>query len=88
MTSFLYIFVTTVRVIIGALQLCMFLRAIFSWIMADSDGPLITFLETVTEPVILPVRALCDRFGWFEGMPFDMPFLITFILLSVVNLVL
>ncbi len=46
------------------------------------------FLFGVTEPFIVPVRALCDRFGWFEGLPIDMPFFLTFILLSVLTAVL
>jgi len=51
----------------------------------DEDSPVENFLYTVTEPVIAPVRALCDRFGWFEGLPVDMSFFITFILLSVLT---
>ena len=36
----------------------------------------------------MPVRALLDYFGWFEGLPIDMAFMITFILLSIVEMLL
>jgi len=36
----------------------------------------------------MPVRTLCERFGWFEGLPIDMPFFLTFILLSVLAAIL
>jgi uncharacterized protein YggT (Ycf19 family) len=40
----------------------------------------------VTEPVIMPVRAVINRLGLFEGLPIDMSFLITFMLLSVLEM--
>ena len=39
-------------------------------------------MYVVTEPIIMPIRALCNRFGWFQGMPLDMPFFLTMILLT------
>ena len=85
LTSILYILSATLRILLYAFQLLMLARAIVSWIPMDEDSPVENFLYTVTEPVIAPVRALCDRFGWFEGLPVDMSFFITFILLSVLT---
>ena len=74
-----------VRVALLVLQICMFVRAILSWFQTDEDSPLNSFVITVTEPVIAPVRAVIEHFGWFEGLPIDMSFFITFILLSVIQ---
>lgn len=64
----------------------MLLRAILSFIMVgDEEGPLMGMLYAVTEFFVAPVRAVCDRFGWFEGLPLDMSFFITAILLSVIR---
>lgn len=81
-----YIVSTTIRIIIAVLQFLMLGRAIVSWLPLDEDNPIITFLYAATEPVIMPVRAVLDRLGLFEGMPIDMSFFITFILLSVLEM--
>lgn len=78
-----YILMATVRAILIALELLMLARAVISWLPIPEDSPVENFLYAVTEPVIMPVRSLCERFGWFEGLPIDMPFFLTFILLSV-----
>ena len=86
MYQLVYVVVSTVRIIIAVLQFLMLARAILSWLPIDDDNPIVTFLYAVTEPVIMPVRAVLDRLGLFEGMPIDMSFFITFILLSVLEM--
>jgi len=82
----LYVVAATVRFLIAAIQFLMLARAIISWLPFEEDHPLVNFLYSVTEPVIMPVRAVIDRLGLFEGMPIDMSFLITFMLLSILEL--
>ena len=86
MYQIVYVVSSTVRIIIAALQFLMLARAIISWLPIDEDNPIVTFLYAVTEPVTMPVRAVLDRLGLFEGMPIDMSFFITFILLSVLEM--
>ena len=81
-----YVLSATVSYLITAIQFLMFARAILSWLPIDDDNPIVSFLYGVTEPVIMPVRAVLDRLGLFEGMPIDMSFFITFILLSVLEM--
>lgn len=88
MIQIAYILAATVRAILVVLQLLMLGRAVISWLPIEEDSPVENFLFGVTEPFIMPARALCDRFGWFEGLPIDMPFFLTFILLSVLTAVL
>ncbi|MBR4204042.1 MAG: YggT family protein [Clostridia bacterium] len=86
MYQILYIVGATVRVVVYVLQFLLLARAILSWLPLDEDNPFENFLYAVTEPVIAPVRALIEHFGWFEGLPIDMSFFITFILLSVIQM--
>ncbi|MGN1409170.1 MAG: YggT family protein [Eubacteriales bacterium] len=88
MYQVLYVVSTTVRIILIVLELLMMARAIVSWLPIDEDNPVVNFLYTVTEPVIMPVRSVIDYFGWFQGMPIDMSFFITFILLSILEMIL
>ena len=85
MTSILYVLSATLRILLYAFQLLMLARAIVSWLPLDEDSPVENFLYAVTEPVIAPVRALCERFGWFEELPVDMSFFITFLLITVLT---
>ncbi len=68
-----------------ALQLMMFLRAVISWFPQLSDSPVAEFLFTVTEWVIMPVRTVFDYFGKGRGMIIDIPFFVTFLLLSIIS---
>ena len=88
MYQVLFVISATVRYLITAIQFLMFGRAILSWLPMDEENPIENFLYAVTEPVIMPVRAVIERFGWFEGMSIDMSFFITFMLLSVLEMIL
>lgn len=75
-----------VNVIITVLHVAMFVRAILSWFVDPmNEGKFSSFLYMLTEPVIAPVRALCAKMHWFEGMPLDVPFLITWLLLTLIQ---
>ena len=60
--------------LLGVLDLAMFGRAILSWIDPMSEGPLASFLYTVTEPLIFPFRKLFEKKNWFVCVPIDMAF--------------
>ena len=66
----------------------MLARAIFSWFPNLSESAFGDFLFTVTEWVITPVRVAFDKFGIGMNMMIDIPFFVTFILLSVLASVL
>lgn len=83
-----YILFQTLVWIVDVIMLAMMGRMLVGWFTSGEQTKLGTFLFVVTEPVIVPVRALCDKFGWFRGLPFDMPFFITSLLLMVVGLLL
>ena len=78
-----YILKQTVLALLSILDFAMLLRAIMSWFDQLGESRLSMFLFAITEPVILPVRRLCDKLHWFQGSPLDMPFMITLILILV-----
>ena len=77
----------TVQILILALQLAMFIRAIFSWFPMD-ENKFTDFLYAVTEPIVAPVRRLFERMNWFRGFPLDMSFLVTYIIISTLIMIL
>ena len=85
MQAVLYVIARTVQLLLGFLETAMFLRAILPWIIADEENRLMVFLYAVTEPIILPIRALCSRIKALEESPLDIPFFITMLLLTLLN---
>jgi YggT family protein len=83
-----YLIRTTAVVLISAIELAMFARAILSWFDQTGESRISMFLYAVTEPVILPVRKLCERMHWFEGVPLDIPFMLTWLILMVLQMLL
>ncbi len=83
----LFLLKKTLSVAINALSIAMFVRAILSWLIDPmNEGRFSTFLYMLTEPVIMPMRALCAKMHWFEGMPMDMPYLLTFLCLTLLDI--
>ncbi len=81
MTVALYLIQQTAITLIGVLEIAMFARAILSWFDQTGESRISAFLFTVTEPIIFPIRALCEKMHWFEGVPIDIPFMITYLIL-------
>jgi uncharacterized protein YggT (Ycf19 family) len=85
MSGGMYVIVRCVLIFIDVVSIAMLGRAVLSWFTMGEQTRIGAFLYVVTEPIILPVRGLCNRFGWFQGLPMDMPFLITSMLMMLVT---
>ena len=88
MATGLHLIITFIVIFLDIVSLAMLGRAILSWFPSDGPTRIGSFLYVITEPFIIPIRALCARFGWFQGLPLDMPFLLTMVSLSFVSLIL
>lgn len=75
-----------VILLLSGIQLAMLVRAILSWFPIE-ENKFTDFLFGITEPVIYPVRLLLEKLNWFQNLPIDMSFMITYLLLSVILLV-
>lgn len=71
---------------IYVVDIAMLGRAVLSWFPSGEQTRVGAFLYVVTEPFIMPVRNLCNRFGWFQGVPLDMPFLITSVIMVTISI--
>lgn len=84
----IYVIVRIVQVLLYVVDIAMLVRAVLSLLMLSDDNPLAMLVFGITEPFILPIRALFDKFGWFEGLPIDMPFLITCMIIMTASMLL
>ena len=78
---------SVVIVFLTAVQFAMLGRAILSWFPMNSNK-LTDFLYAVTEPFIYPVRMLFEKMRWFQGLPIDISFLVSYLLISIVLMLL
>ena len=85
MNGGLYVIMLSLLIFLYAADIAMLGRAVLSWIPDGNQTRIGAFLYVITEPFIMPVRGLCNRFGWFRGLPLDMPFLITALLLMLIS---
>ncbi len=82
MPAFCYFIIDLVKVFVFALNIAMLIRAVLSWIPGVEGNVFAGFIYTVTEPLIVPVRMLFSRFGWFERSPLDIAFFATGLILT------
>ena len=75
--TFVYLIENIARGLLLVLEILFFLRALSSFFFFGDDNAFSEWLYSMTEPLITPVRKLCERFGWFENLPMDVPFYIT-----------
>ena len=77
----LYLLTASVSALLGFLSFFMFLRAILSFIPGSEEWRVSDFLFYVTEIAVAPVRLLMEKLRWGEGLPFDMSFTVTYLLI-------
>lgn len=77
----------TVHAILFIVQLAMLLRAILSWFIMDSNR-FTDLLFTITEPFIYPVKKLFERMNWFQNSPIDISFMVSYLIISIVLIML
>ncbi|MBQ9796198.1 MAG: YggT family protein [Clostridia bacterium] len=85
MVYVIYFVKQTVLALLGLLDFAMLLRAILSWFDQLGESKISMFLYAITEPLILPIRRLCNKMNWFQGTPLDMPFMLTLIVILVLQ---
>ena len=82
MEAALYVMRTAAFYFLMALLAAMFVRAIFSWLPLSGDNVIENIAYAVTEPFIIPVRFIIERFEWVRNAPLDVSFFVTFLIIS------
>lgn len=85
MNGGLYVLIRCLITFLYVADIAMLGRAVLSWFTMGEQTRVGAFLYVITEPFIMPVRNLCNRFGWFRGLPMDMPFLITSVIMMLLT---
>lgn len=88
MPTFVYLIVLLLRTVITVLLVAMFVRAVLSWFTDGEDSRLVGFLTMITDPVILPIKSLFERLGWFQNLPIDISFYVSYLLLALLQVLL
>ncbi|MBQ2768281.1 MAG: YggT family protein [Clostridia bacterium] len=88
MSEILYVLSSFVDLLLTILYIALFVRVILSWLPLDEDGPIVSFVYALTEPVLLPVRALLERIPFFENSPVDFSTFFAMILLMILQMLL
>ncbi|MBE6627578.1 MAG: hypothetical protein E7629_01490 [Ruminococcaceae bacterium] len=86
--SVLFFLRQTVLVFLEVLGIAFFVRAILSWFDPMGEWRVSGFLYVLTEPITVPVRILCERMNWFQGVPMDIPYTLTWLLLVLAQVLL
>ena len=87
MNIFFEVIKSVIFVFLSAIQIAMLVRAVMSWFVMG-ENRFVGFLYAITEPFIVPVRALFEKLNWFQNSPIDFSFMATYLLLSIVLILL
>lgn len=88
MKLFLVLTVNFVDLFLTVLLFAMLARALMSFFMMGEESKLSLVLYYFTEPFVLPVRKVFERFGLFQGTPMDVSFFFSTLLIGMVQVIL
>lgn len=83
----IFVLVSFAIFFIRIVTLAMCVRAVLGWFF-EPEGKLFHFLFVLTEPVIMPLRKLFIKMNWFQGLPVDVAYAATYLVLFVIELLL
>lgn len=89
MRAVTYVVFTVLNGAIEIITLLMFIRAILSWFpIVDRSSKIMSFIYMITDVVTTPVRMFLERFDSVRRFPIDLSFLVTYILLHLIQTIL
>lgn len=74
-----------VKLLLNVLQVAFVFRALFSMLLPFEENALARLLYRLTEPIIIPFRALLGRFPALSRSPIDIPFSVAFLVLILIE---
>ena len=86
MQGILLIFSKCISLLLSAVSICMLVRMIMSFFPSLEGSRVGAFVAIVTEPFIIPVRAVLYRLNIGQDSPIDWAFSLTYILIYIVRL--
>ena len=86
MATFIFVIKSATTLLLSFVQIAMLVRAILSWFPLDNR--FVDFVYSVTEPFVYPIRRLFEKMGWFQGLPVDISFMVSYLLLTIILILL
>lgn len=77
--------IALIHLILRLFEILLFIRAILSWFPISRDNAVSRFLESATEPVLLPVRKLLYRIPALQNFPLDLSYIVVFLLIQLLS---
>lgn len=65
-----------VNIFLYAIMFMMVFRALTSWLPIDDSSPIMSFVFSITEPIVYPFRLLTEKIPALQGLPIDISFLL------------
>lgn len=78
----MYIVLNIVNIILSLFEICLFVRAICSWVPSFRNSRVYELSCLVTEPVLRPFKDFFYRFEWARRCPIDISFLVVVLLVN------
>lgn len=66
------------------MNILLFVRALMSWFIR-AENPIYNLLVTLTEPIIMPVRWVWQKFNLPDTLPIDVPYLLSFVVINILQ---
>lgn len=86
MIAVLYILAKTVALILSAISFAMLLRVVIPlFVQEPESNRFYVFVFVLTELFLTPVRFILDKLGIGKNSPFDMSFIIGYLLLIIIE---
>ena len=88
MTTVLYFIAKLISILLEVVSTAMLIQALMSFFMPGDDNRFYLFLHAITEPFVMPVRFILNKLGLLEDSPIDWSFFTTYMLLSLLEMLL
>ena len=88
METVTYVVTRACLIALDFLSFAILIRVVLFWIPLDENNKIDAFFYAITEPVIMPMRLLLDRFESIRILPIDIPLLITAVIISILSTIL
>ena len=79
------ILILAVGYLVQFLAFAIFARAIVSWFPIDKNGPIVQFLNAVTDPILEPLRKVIPPIGMIDVTPMLAMLMLFFVASALLN---
>ena len=86
MVTIFYILAKCVRILLDIISLAMIMRMLLPLFTEAEESPLYMMSLAITEPLVMPMRLILDKFGVGQNTPIDMGFMATYLSLFIIDM--